>query len=136
MTIQQGQPLSKEDVFLISLAQDSIRTNLQLSNEILKQLLTLSGAILGSGVIFLTKETIPAKAIAPVLSTFLLSLISSLLGVLPYKAFVNQDSPENIKSHKQKALRVKLRYIRASASFLLLGLLASIVLVAIKAWPI
>lgn len=117
-----GKPLTEEDQFYLGWGYDSLKANFQLANEILRQLVTLSAALLGSSVYFLGKGAIPEKMVTPILLLLLASLIVSLLGVLPYTGTVDLNSPDKIRAHKESALKRKRRYICCSAAPLVIGL--------------
>ena len=134
MTIQSGNALSEEDEFYLRWGYESLKSNLQLSNEVLKQLVTLSAAFLGSGTYFLHNGAMPAPLVALTLSLLLVSLVVSLLGVLPYSGIVDLNAPGKIKEHKESALKSKRRHILFSAVPLILALLLAGVSVTIKQW--
>ncbi len=134
MDKQTGSPVNEEQEFYLRWGYESIKANLQLANDVLRQLLTLSAALLGSGVYFRQNEAIPAQLIAPTLILLLIALVASLLGVLPFRGTVDLSSPDKIKEHKNSALTSKRRYIFISAVSLVLALILAGVGVVVKLW--
>lgn len=120
MNNQQGKPLSEEQKFYINWGQETVKNNIKLSNDILKQLISLNSAILGFSIIFDTIVLDKTFEII-VLFTFFLSLIVSLIGLLPYEKKVNLDTPEEIKVHKNNALNHKRKFLWISAFLMLAG---------------
>lgn len=120
MERQQGRPPTEEEMFYINWGRETVKNNITLCNDILKQLITLSSALLGVTIIF---EKIVSEEVfkAFVLLSFFTSLVVAFLGVLPFENNVNIDTPEEIKAHKQKALAHKRRYLWISATCLVLG---------------
>ena len=115
-----GEPVSDFDNFYLDWCRETIKNNISLSNDILKQLITLNTALLGVNIIF---ESIVFNHLLKflILIFFFLSLIIALLGVLPYQNRIVPFSPDDIKNHKDEALRHKLKYLWTSATFLIIG---------------
>jgi len=120
MCTQQGQPPTEEDLFYISWGYETVKNNIALCNDILKQIITLSSALLGVSIIYdhiVSNETLKIF----VLLSFFISLIIALIGLLPYENNVSLDTPEEIKTHKRTALTHKRRYLWSSAMFIVIG---------------
>jgi hypothetical protein len=131
-TPQIGEDLTEDDLFWRRWAIDSRKANLQLANDVLRQMVTLSATILGAGVVFLTKDVIPERFIVPVLLAFLFSLGFSFWGILPYFGMPDITSPDEIKKHKLAALKHKLDCMRAGALFFVGALLGAVLGVLAK----
>ncbi len=116
----EGQELSNEDRFYLNWAMDTVKLNISLANDILKQLITLSTALLGISLIFESIVSSEGLKII-VLFSFFFCLIVSLLGLLPYEREVDISSPSDIKEHKINALKHKRMYLWIASGFLLLG---------------
>lgn len=124
MTSQKkGRPPNQKEIFYLQWGLETLKNNIKLSNDILKQLLTLSSAMLGVSIIFETIIVTEWIKILVLLS-FLLSLIVAFIGILPYERKVNLDSPNDIQKHKISALKHKRCYLWISASFLTIGFAA------------
>ncbi|WP_109124981.1 hypothetical protein [Dyella sp. C11] len=121
--IQTGRQVTEEEKFYLDWGRESLKANLQLANNVLQQLLTLSTSLAAGGVLFLSKETVPAWLIAPVLLMFMLALVASLWGIFPYGGVINLSSPAQIQAHKTRALRHKRRFITIAFALLMVGLL-------------
>ncbi len=120
MSKQQGQLPTDEDIFYITWARETIKNNFTLCNDILKQLITISSALLGLSIIY--EQIVSCDTIKIfVLLSFFTSLIVALFGLLPYEKIVSIISPEDIKIHKRDALMHKRRYLWASAIAILVG---------------
>ena len=120
MITKQGTKPSEEDAFYITWGLETIKRNITLCNDIMKQLITINCALLGVTIIFdqiLTNNILKIL----VLLSFFFSLIISFLGLLPYNNKVNIKIPEDIKSHKKNALKHKQRFLRASAFTITIG---------------
>ncbi|MCD8031147.1 MAG: hypothetical protein LUF85_10100 [Bacteroides sp.] len=120
MAQQQGRPPTEEETFYLDWGRESLKNNIRLSNDILKQQITISSALLGVSLIFQEILTTNSIKIAVVLS-FFLSLIIAFIGLLPYERKVLLEVPAEIKSHKLKALRHKRYYLWTSALCLVVG---------------
>jgi hypothetical protein len=59
--IQKGEPLSKDDEYLIQWVSETKKQNIALANDVLGKLLTVSVAIIGGGVIFLNEKIEPVN---------------------------------------------------------------------------
>ncbi len=119
-TPQAGQAPSEDDTFYLTWGKETLKNNINLSNDILKQIITLSSALLGVSIIYdkiVSNELIRII----VLLLFLLSLVISLLGVLPYEKTVSINSPSQIKEFKRKALKHKRIYLWISGAGLTFG---------------
>lgn len=120
MTIQQGQQPTEEEIFYITWGQETVKNNITLCNDILKQLITISSALLGVSIIYdhiVTNETLKIF----VLLSFFISLIVAFIGLLPYENKVRLDTPDDIKTHKRKALTHKRQYLWVSAFTIVVG---------------
>ena len=120
--VQTGRPPSEEEQFYLAWGRESLKTNLQLVNNVLQQFLTLSASLAGGSVLFLSKDTIPAHLITPVLLLFMGALVASLVGMFPYVGNIDLASPVRIKLHKERALRYKRRWMGAAFVLLIAGL--------------
>lgn len=120
MTVQKGKKPTEEHLFYLKWGQETIKNNIALANGILKQLITLSSALLGLSIIY---ESIVTSEILKifVLISFFASLIVAFLGLLPYEDKVNIHAPLDIKEHKKKALKHKRRFLWISAIALVFG---------------
>lgn len=120
MSTQEGVPPTDEEIFYTTWGQETVKNNITLCNDILKQLITISSALLGVSIIYdhiVQSETLKMF----VLLSFFASLIVALIGLLPYEKKVRLDTPADIKAHKQKALEHKRQFLWTSAITLLIG---------------
>jgi len=120
MKTQQGKAPSEEDLFYASWGQETVKNNINLCNEILKQLITISSALLGVSIIY---DKIVSSEILKsfVLLSFFVSLIIAFIGLLPYENKVRLDTPKDIKEHKRTALKHKKQYLWTSAFSIVIG---------------
>lgn len=120
MTAQQGQQPSEEEIFYTTWGQETVKNNINLCNDILKQLITISSALLGVSIIYdhvVLSETLKFF----VLFSFFVSLIVAFIGLLPYENKVRLDTPDDIKTHKRQALKHKRQYLWVSAMTIVIG---------------
>lgn len=118
--ILQGEPVSDVDLFYINWGRESIKENISLANELLKQLITLCIALLGVSLIYdkiLTYEFLRFAVIC----FFFLGLIISFLGVLPFEKKIDVLSPSKIREYHQIALKHKLKYIWIASAAIVMG---------------
>lgn len=118
-----GEIPSEEDNFYISWGRESIKNNLIISNEVLRQFTTISTTLLGGSAIFLDDKVIDIKFKPWIIIFFLFSLIFSFLGIIPYEGYVDLRVPNKIKEHKEKALKCKINYIYIAGGFCAAGFL-------------
>lgn len=120
-TIQEGTPPTGDDKFFTLWGRESLKNNLVLANEALRQLVTLNSALLGGSIAFLDEKVITPYFKVWVIVAFFFSLIVSFLGMMPYEGSVDLRIPEQIKQHKEKALKSKRWYLWTAGLFLGLG---------------
>lgn len=120
MSVQQGQQPTEEELFYTAWGQETIKNNITLCNDILKQLITINSALLGVSIIY---DNIVSNDVIKilVLLSFFFSLIIAFLGVLPYENRVLMSSPEDIKIHKRNALKHKRQFLWVSAVAIIIG---------------
>jgi hypothetical protein len=126
MDNQKGKPISEDDLFYISWGYETLKNNIKLCNDILKQLITISSALLGISIIY---EHIIVNEVLKILVfiCFFNSLIVAFLGILPYKSIITTKAPAEIKTHKEKTLKSKLKHLWFSAISLMVGFLLIII---------
>ncbi len=128
MTEFKGQPPSAEDQFYLEWGLESLRSSIDVVNNVLSQTITISATLLGVTFIFQELLVVPwVKALVCV--CWLLALVCSFVGVLPYEGRAVLNSPTAVRDHKGSALRYKLRLLKLAAVLLLIGLLAVIIVV-------
>ncbi|MFQ5962659.1 MAG: hypothetical protein ACE5KZ_00060 [Candidatus Scalinduaceae bacterium] len=120
-----GKPASKEDVFYVRWAQESIKNNIDTTNKVLGQLLNLNAVLLGGSIVFVDKDLMNEQFKVAVIFLFLISMIVAFLGNLPYEGKVYTDIPEEIKNHKARALKHKRFFLWFSSCIMLTGFLVA-----------
>ncbi|OAB78402.1 hypothetical protein [Cochleicola gelatinilyticus] len=115
-----GRLVSEEDKFHLEWARESIKENIKLANDILRQLITLCTASLGISLIF---ENILSNEIFKIITIlfFFLALVIALLGILPYEKTIDTSSPSEVKTFHNNALKHKLKYVWTSGVALVIG---------------
>lgn len=114
----QQTDVTDEDEFYVEWAKESVKNNLVFANDVLQRLVTLNGVLLAGSIAFYDERIIPSRWKPYVLACFLLSLVVSFLGMLPYEGKVDPRVPADIKRHKQRALKFK-RFLLLASAFLL-----------------
>lgn len=120
MTTQQGQQPTEEEIFYTTWGQETVKNNITLCNDILKQVITISSVLLGVSIIYdhiVSSETLKIF----VLLSFFVSLIVAFCGLLPYENKVRLDTPDDIKTHKSQALKHKRQHLWVSAMTIVVG---------------
>ena len=117
-----GRQPSDEELFYTQWARETSKTNINLANDVLKQLLTLSTALLGGSVLFLAENMMHGFLRFLAIFSFFAALIVSFLGVLPYEAHLDIKNVTAIRNHKKRALDHKRKFLWGSALCSALGL--------------
>lgn len=120
-----SEPLSAEERYYLEWARETEKRNLTLINEVLRQLVTLTVALLAGSVAFLKEGILPIGFRVALVMCLLASLVASLLGVIPFQGTV-AGSPLSIKRHKERAVRWKHFWLRLAAGLLVVGFLCAI----------
>lgn len=118
--VLQGEPVTDTDNFYFDWVNESIKENVKLANDILRQIITLSTALLGVSIIFekiVMHETLRLFVIV----FFFGGLIISFFGVLPYQKTIDTLSPSDIKKFQSDALKHKLKYVWIASICIVLG---------------
>jgi len=102
-----GREPSKETKFFLAWGRESLKANLTLANDALKQLVTLSATLLGGSVVFLDASLMGVSFRALAIAGFFCSLIFSFFGMMPCEEAVLLQAPGDIKEHKKRALSKK-----------------------------
>jgi hypothetical protein len=129
--LQEEQPpladglASPEDVFYLTIADDTIKQGIPRLNDTLGRLLTLSTALSGGAVALLKEDLCYGwwRVIAAVM--FFLALGCSSIGVIPFSSRV-PHIPVAIKDEIERIRRIKSRWVCSAASLIAAGLLAAI----------
>lgn len=110
-----------EEKFYIEWGRETLKNNLTFANEILRQLVTLNATLLGGSIAFLSDNVIDATLKTVIICFFLLSLIVSFVGIMPYESSVDLRIPAEIRQNRQLALKWKRRYLWTAGGLLALG---------------
>ena len=116
----QSVPASAVDAFLYGWWEESQKRNIPLLNDVLRSLMTLSTALSGSSLLFLNQVDVSYRLGAA--TFFLLALIVSLKGILPFEGRIRASRPDEILAHKQKAQEAKKIHVQAAAALIVIGL--------------
>jgi len=116
-----GRPPSDKELYYARWARETLKRNIDLANDVLKQLVTLNMALLGGSVLFLAEDMMPQPLRFLAIFSFLAALIISFLGVLPYESHLDIQNVTAVRYHKQQALRHKRKYLWGSAFCSALG---------------
>jgi DMSO reductase anchor subunit len=122
MRIETREPNS-EEVFYFELAEEVRKKTLPASNDILRQLLTLSVALTGGSLAIFRENMLPTAFRIPVVVSFLVAVIIGLLSVFPITDIVQLNSVPDIKRSVTNVLWWKKFQLRTIAFFLVSGLL-------------
>ena len=127
-----SRPPTEKELFYLEWGKEMVKNQVNLANEILKQIMTLCVALLSVSVIFEKLfENEPGLKFFTVLMLFI-SLIFACVGIYPFeKSDVWLNSPSEVERFKIQALNFKKQKYKLSVAFLLLGI-AVIVLTVLK----
>jgi hypothetical protein len=123
----EGEPPTEEEEFYVQWGFETIKNNLKFLNEVLRQLVTLSATLLGGSIAFLDTSMIDARYKNAAVAFFFLSLLSSFLGILPYRGEINPLNPNSVKRHKEAAYKSKRFYLLLTELLLALGFLITVI---------
>ncbi|MEO0127643.1 MAG: hypothetical protein ABIL44_07835 [candidate division WOR-3 bacterium] len=133
-SIPKGTRPSEEEVFYTKMARETLKNNLQFANEVLRQLVSITSVLLGGFIIF------QYPGFSQVMRQFIIilllgSLIIALIGILPFEGSVDIRMPNEIKKHKEEALKWKHIHLWLAAGLLVISLtIAFVALVSKKIW--
>lgn len=119
-------PPDATDAFYCDIGNQLIRNRIPFMNEVLRQLLTLSVAMLGGSTFFLGPAVCHPGLRIAAMSMFLLSLLCALFGVLPFRATIRLHVVHEIRETIESIILSKDRFVWASSIFLVLGFAASV----------
>ena len=122
-----GAPPTPEERFYLDWARESLKKNIDLANQVLRQLVTLYASLLGGSVVFLRGELLMSPYREIVLVMFFFGLVSAFFGSMPYEGRVDIRQPQQIKRHKESALAWKRRYLWTAGSLGAAGFLVAMV---------
>jgi hypothetical protein len=125
-SIVGGEP-TREETELVAWAEEAVRKSLPTVQESLRQMVTLSTALLAGSAALLSNLPAPmaCKGIASLL--LLVALASALWGSFPREAIVDIRCPEEIKKVRVRGTIVRMRCLKIAggclvfALFLLIG---------------
>jgi hypothetical protein len=120
----KGTAPSEDDEFYISWGRETLKHNLVFANEVLRQLVTLNVALLGGSIIFLDNIFVDSNIKVFALLSFFFSLIISFIGIMPYARSVDLRVADDIREHKESALKHKLYYLGVAGGLIGLGFIA------------
>lgn len=133
-SIQPKKAISRvptsEEIFYQEWGRETLKANIGIVTDVLKQLITINVALLGGGAAFLQSSDVGTAPRALILFAFFVGLISSLFGVIPTESKVDWRVPEEVKIHKSRALSWKRGFLSVSAGFTVLGLLVAAMVVS------
>jgi len=124
LRVKSINPASDESLFYASLGDEQLKRKIPFLNEVLRQLLTLSAAMMGGSIALWNDLRINHGMKIAATACFMGSLIVSLVGILPlYKQFRRQWVNE-IRDAFSIASTWKSLFIWIAALFLVCGFLA------------
>lgn len=117
-----GEVPSEEEMFYVAWGDDLIKDTINAINQSLRQLVTLSTALLAGVVAFFDKGAIPHGAMVAAMILLLASLTAGLIGSIPFSMEVGRRVPAEICQAIQEGLAWKNLCLRFSAWPMLLGI--------------
>lgn len=124
--------LKTEDDYYAEWALESIKSSINLANDVLRQLLTLSTSLIGGSVVLTESKLLyPPHLRFIVIVFFIAGLVYAFMGVIPYEHTYIRDIKE-FKRAKVSALATKQKHINKSASCIFMGIIAALALLEIN----
>ena len=117
-----GQPASDMDLFHLRWGQEMYRDGYKVPVEMLRQIVTLTTALLAGSVGLLNAGLMTATGRALMLAFLLASLGAALMGLLPRERTVDLISPSDLAEFRTEAMGRRLYWLRIAAVFLFVGL--------------
>ncbi len=123
--IQATAP-SEDDEFYIAWGRETLKNNITFANEVLRQLVSLNVALLGGSIIFLDDKLLDSTFKLFIILAFLLSLIFSFAGIMPFGRYVDLRVAEDIRRHKRLVLSWKLYFLGTAGVLLGIGFILAL----------
>ena len=132
--IKARRPTEREKFFL-NYGPEMIKSQFSVASELLKQQISLCVALLSVSLIFDQVFEGAQQWKFYVMLAFFIGLLSAFIGLMPFdRQDVCIDSPDDIESFHNDALRFKKQCILTSGSMIILGLLLIIIRVGILSY--
>ena len=114
---------NERDKFYLNWGLEIIKNQFNLSNELLKQQISLCITLLGVSIIFDKLFENDPKMKFIVVLIFFISLLSAFIGLMPFeREHLWLDSPDDIECFQKDALKFKKRWYLISGLFIIIGL--------------
>ncbi len=123
---------SEEELFYVGLGDQLIKDTLPFLNQVLRQLVTLTVALLAVSVAIYDKEVVHRPLMVVGMVFLLISAILSFAGVLPYGGPITRREPTTIYDRLKQMTRVKSCLAWFAAVPLVLALVVMLVGVIAK----
>ncbi len=121
-----GEVPTNEEIFYAEYGDDLTRDTIPFLNQVLRQFVTLSTALMGGSIAFLSDSLVDPDFKKSIVVLFLFSLVAALLGVLPYRGKFHRRCPNEIKEVCLSARTWKTRFLWISAAMIFIGSLVAI----------
>ena len=121
----RGIPPTAQELYLLAWGQETLKENLKLTNDILRQQVTLSAALIAATIALRGTAILTTTTASVTLAILVLSLLLAGLGAMPYESQVDLFQPDAILAHKERAFRYKISLLRASATLMVAALIAA-----------
>ncbi|HEY0072564.1 MAG TPA: hypothetical protein VGB77_00560 [Abditibacteriaceae bacterium] len=128
----EAQETTAEHSFYVAWGRETIKNNISLANDVLRQFLSLNTTLLGGSLVFLDPKLISSAFRWFALTMFFLSFIVCLFGIVPFEGQADIRIPEDIRKHKEKALLWKRRCFWAASILIVAGLAVIAVGIGVK----
>lgn len=126
---------TERDRFYLNWGLEIIKNQFNLSNELLKQQISLCITLLGVSIIFDKIFENDPKIKFIVVLIFFISLICAFIGLMPFeRKSVWLDSPDDIEDFQKDALAFKKGWYLASGIFIIAGLGLIVIKVSMMAF--
>ena len=128
----EGELASNVEVLYHQIGEDLAKKQLPFTNDLLRQLLTMSVSLAGGGLYFLDDKMCDKGFKLVAVGMFFVGVIFALLGVLPYRDRFCISAPHQVKDFVDRAITWKDGMIWGASIFLFFGLIVAFVGVLVK----
>jgi hypothetical protein len=130
-----GVKATPENAELFKLGKRMIEGSIETVQDTLRQLLTLSTALLGGSIAFMNEQLTPLGFKAVCVLFFMATVGISFYGTMPYSAGLVPNIPESVRETRDRALESKTAKLRLAGGSLLLGFAVAVLGIVWRSLP-
>ncbi len=135
LTRYEAHAPTAEEAFYAAWGWQAVQSSIDLCNQVSRHLLTTTAALMGGGIVFLDKATLPAWSRWTAMAWLLAAFAAAFLGMLPFTGDVDPDNVSAFKRFTQRAGRYKRRLVWSAAGMLFMAFLFALLGLAVGKSP-